>query len=321
MTNTTLARANGSAVTLANYNEVANLHIDSPGTHGIIGVSVTGADIHDNLISGFNSLRVVDEMPILGRPGGKEGIRLLATGQVAIEAILRNNVIEDGVSGALLVLALDDAAVAVLVEGNSIADLDGSTFLFGGKSPAIGVVGFDRASVRITIRRTSVDNVANFSDGLTTVALDESSLDLDIQEYSYSDTAGVSGSGNGIETITQPEARTTLLLEKSDISGSGGVGFLVANFFGNPGGDVIDLGGGALGSVGQNRIFDSGRSGHRENIGLLNADTVALQNWWGRSDGLRFDCPNPAPEGFSCARLVGNSSLDFVPFLTEDPRP
>ena len=94
------------------------------------------------------------------------------------------------------------------------------------------------------------------------------------------------------------------------------------NAFGNPGFDIIDLGGGALGSVGQNRIFDNDLfSGDAKNLGVLNADVVAELNWWGTPAGLQLDCDFPAPEGSSCADLAGASTLDFDPFLTEDPRP
>ena len=97
------------------------------------------------------------------------------------------------------------------------------------------------------------------------------------------------------------------------------------NGFGKPGSDIIDLGGGALGSVGQNRIFGNGNlgggGGAEPNLLLVNADVVAEHNWWGTPDGLRLDCPFPTPVGLSCALLFGTSTLDFEPFLTEDPRP
>jgi len=72
---------------------------------------------------------------------------------------------------------------------------------------------------------------------------------------------------------------------------------------------VADLGGGILGSIGQNRIF--GNTGRDLRVDLDGLQLKAENNWWGTSAGLL-----PAQ-----LTLDVGSTVDAVPFLAADPNP
>ena len=94
-------------------------------------------------------------------------------------------------------------------------------------------------------------------------------------------------------------------VENSSLTGSPGSGI---EFDQLPGGltttSNIDLGGGALGSVGNNSIFGNG-----EDAVLTDYDVDAEDDWWGSASG-----PTAAE-----IELIGTANLQFVPFLTHAP--
>ena len=103
---------------------------------------------------------------------------------------------------------------------------------------------------------------------------------------------GLGGTGN----------LTTLLIENSDITGSSGYAVSVLDS-GAGFSSVIDMGGGALGSIGKNRILDNTVG----EIELLLTDGVGESNWWG--------------EGSPRVDIIGAGSFDYDPVLVADPRP
>ncbi len=73
----------------------------------------------------------------------------------------------------------------------------------------------------------------------------------------------------------------------------------------------VDLGGGALGSEGNNRIF-----GHPQMALILGGiDVVARNNWWGSPAGLDTSSPNVDLQ----PGVDGTGSFDASDYLTEDP--
>ncbi len=73
----------------------------------------------------------------------------------------------------------------------------------------------------------------------------------------------------------------------------------------------VDLGGGALGSEGNNRIF-----GHPQMALILgDIDVVARNNWWGSPGGLDTSSPNVDLQ----PGVDGTGSFDASDYLTEDP--
>ena len=112
--------------------------------------------------------------------------------------------------------------------------------------------------------------------------------------------------GGGLSLLAQNEqnsgSRTTLLVENSDITGSAAYGF-AASDQGEGNTATIDLGGGELGSAGNNRITGSA-SGE---IQLINSSATAKNNWWGGT-APRVD-------------KQGSSDLVAEPALAADPGP
>ncbi|MDP2206539.1 MAG: right-handed parallel beta-helix repeat-containing protein [Alphaproteobacteria bacterium] len=72
---------------------------------------------------------------------------------------------------------------------------------------------------------------------------------------------------------------------------------------------VADLGGGVLGSIGQNRIF--GNTGRDLRVDLDGLQLKAENNWWGTSAGLLA----------AQLQLDAGSTVDTAPFLAADPNP
>jgi hypothetical protein len=72
---------------------------------------------------------------------------------------------------------------------------------------------------------------------------------------------------------------------------------------------VVDLGGGALGGTGNNRIF--GNTGVELRIDLDGGEVKAENNWWGVGTGLAG----------GEVTLEGGSTVDSTPFLAADPGP
>ena len=112
--------------------------------------------------------------------------------------------------------------------------------------------------------------------------------------------------GGAISLIAQNAqnsgSRSTLLVENCDIINSSRYGFVISDR-GDGYTSIVDLGGGALGSAGNNRIINSAAG----EIQVLNANPVARHNWWG-SDSPRIE-------------LQGDSSsIELDPVLTSDPR-
>jgi hypothetical protein len=94
-------------------------------------------------------------------------------------------------------------------------------------------------------------------------------------------------------------------IEKSDLSQSAGTPVILDNRFGalHTGNTRLDLGGGALGSTGQNCIF----GGAQADATTLNYDLAAKHDWWGSPNG-------PAPG----RTLATGGTISYEPVLTND---
>ena len=118
--------------------------------------------------------------------------------------------------------------------------------------------------------------------------------------------------GGGISLNLQPGpnsgGRTTLLVEDTDVIGTTGFGFTLND---RGGADnhtvVVDLGGGVLGSRGQNRFLDNEKGAMR-----VSSDRIsARHNWWG---DLRPSIHDPEGEPSHDHNVLAD------PVLTTDPR-
>ena len=127
----------------------------------------------------------------------------------------------------------------------------------------------------------------------------------------------------GVETITvDPDISLhTLLMENCTITGAGGPGVVIFPIGIPPTRDIIDLGGGPLGSVGHNRIYGNSRL---DFFGITIAEVwpirqsiVAKHNWWGTGDAAEVEAK--MLEVITGIGARPPSSLEWEPFLTEDP--
>ena len=112
--------------------------------------------------------------------------------------------------------------------------------------------------------------------------------------------------GGGISLLAQNEqnqgSRTRLLIEDTDVIDSSGYGFALLDE-GEGYTAMVDLGGGELGSKGNNRIVGSAEG----ELTVTQGNVVARHNWWGRAD--------PRQE------LKGDRShIVTDPVLSSDPR-
>ncbi len=119
---------------------------------------------------------------------------------------------------------------------------------------------------------------------------------------------GGGGISLNLQGVADSGSRTTLLVENTDIIGTTGYGFSMNNRGGGDGHSVVvDFGGGALGSVGNNRFIGNEKGAIR-----ITRDRIAAQyNWW---DGAEPTIHNSVDEPH------GDSSVEFRPVLAADPR-
>jgi hypothetical protein len=98
-----------------------------------------------------------------------------------------------------------------------------------------------------------------------------------------------------------------MIVEQTTVTGNSSNGVYVDDD--TSGTYAVDFGGGVLGSIGQNRIFDNG--GREVRVDLDNGILKAENNWWGVATGLSA----------SEVQRDGSSNIDADPFWAVDPNP
>ncbi|MEM9469542.1 MAG: DUF1565 domain-containing protein, partial [Pseudomonadota bacterium] len=114
--------------------------------------------------------------------------------------------------------------------------------------------------------------------------------------------------GNGASglQINTTSGAINARIQNNVLTGNGFQGIFVNDDFAT-GSINVDLGGGALGSVGNNSIFNN--TGAELTIDLDGDTLSAENNWWGSATGL-----DP-----SDVTLIDSSAIDADPFLTSSP--
>ena len=177
-------------------------------------------------------------------------------------------------------------------------------FLMGPPFP--GPEGYcDGCKLKLVIEDSDFENPV--TDGIQLINFGSNSiLEVEIRNTRIVD-AQPKQVGGGLSLLAQNAdntgSRTSLLVENSDIIGSSGYGFAVSDQ-GEGHTAVIDLGGGELGSAGNNRFVGSATG----EVQLINSVAVAKNNWWGG------EAPRIDGEG-------DGSKLESDPVLEVDPRP
>ena len=100
---------------------------------------------------------------------------------------------------------------------------------------------------------------------------------------------------------------TTLLVEDTDVIGTSGYGFTLNNRGGGGHAVIVDLGGGVLGSRGNNRFLDNERGALRVSGNRM----TAQHNWWGGAAPMVYDRDDQPSPG---------AQVLVEPVLSADPR-
>lgn len=142
----------------------------------------------------------------------------------------------------------------------------------------------------------------NTSSGLYVLGVDTSVVNyLSIDNLNIHDNAigvGIYASANS--TLSE------IMMQNSKVTDSVGRGIYVLH---DSDTDMnIDLGGGSLGSIGQNSIYDNG--GDELDIDYNDKALKAENNWWGSTSGLDLGDTSTTNAG---------DVIDATPFLTSDP--
>ncbi len=313
ITNTDGSRRGGDAVTLADGVVVTGIVIRSAAGHAILGRNVQGAVVRGNRIEGGNVAGLTSvttgATAGLGVPEfPKAVVAFLHDEPSAGDGVGANTFAENSVTGLRsadgALIRLGGAGIALHAHGESRAVLTLSANSVGDLGPGFprsGVLVDTQGSATATLEMTevSVANAFESSDGILIVAQHQSSITATIRRYRYvGDTPGQGVGNNGLEVVTyhggnwlqagarapeQHAATSRVILEDSDIAGSGGFGVAVWNIFGKPSpGTILDFGGGELGGGGRNRIYGSGLElPSSMDLYVVHADVNVANNWWG----------------------------------------
>ena len=100
---------------------------------------------------------------------------------------------------------------------------------------------------------------------------------------------------------------TTLLVEDTDVIGTSGYGFTLNDRGGGGHAVIVDLGGGVLGSRGNNRFLDNERGALR----VSGIRMTAQHNWWGGATPVVYDRDDQPSPG---------ARIRVEPVLSADPR-
>lgn len=180
--------------------------------------------------------------------------------------------------------------------------------------PAVSPPGYwaDGAQARLEIRDSSFNNAVteaiqllNFgSNSLMDVEIDNTQV-LNANPRQINEVFPfLSGAAVTVvpDAIGDTGSETYVKVDNSDFVGSSGYGFGVYDLGAQGLNSVIDLGGGALGSAGNNRFLDNAEG----DIELLQSNGSGQNNWWG----------GDAPQITS----IGGGVFDTAPELSADPR-
>ena len=340
----------GDAITLANDNEVAGLHLFNPRRHGLLGVNATGFHIHDNEISGFNLGQVqVPDLTIDNR--GRfpwesiPGVSGAAAMEIVFNAIelpesvdsgsnrIHSNTIRDGFGGGIWISLQNSSGIDLAITDTTMSAMKDHRASLG-RAALTGLRVFaSESQAKILLSHCRIEDVRGPSEGMLINAVRDSELDVEVSKLTcYGVNAAWDNAAfvSGVNLAGQVSSSLKFKMENSTIAGWGGPGVGVFNLTGKPLGQEIDLGGGNLGSVGLNRIYNNGlgsstlrRYYHHDAMGIVDGDVSAKNNWWGSAEGICYTRTLAVPsKPAGCARvflLEGDSQLEWEPHLTEDP--
>lgn len=297
--------SSGSRLNVTSTNNTANTNGGTAGLYGIsagdgrLRVTSDGDTANSNTANGFFMLT----------GGTSTGQRVIASNTTANT----NGQIGLGVD------VQDDSTTLITLNDTSTT---------GNTSDGLNIISRSDSTANATVtNHASIGNTQQgvdiTADGTTTTL----NIDLDNVDVSTSGNSGMflrarsagtinatlanstidNNTASGLFIEGASTADTNVQVDTTDITNSS---VFSLNLLDNTTGTYnVDLGGGALGSAGQNRIFTSGNV---DVFGNLNGSAVSAQsNWWGTAAGLTAGETN----------LTSGGSVDASSPLATDPRP
>ncbi|MFC1796600.1 hypothetical protein ACFL1V_05840 [Pseudomonadota bacterium] len=184
-------------------------------------------------------------------------------------------------------------------------------FIFGSGFGA-PELGANNAHVTLKINNSSFSNAVTEAIQVLNLGID-SLMEIEITNTVVTDANprqlgaffGVGGAAISVipEFFGNSGSLTSLMIENCDVIGSSAYAVGIYDFGTSGFSSVVDMGGGALGSIGHNRILDNVVG----EIELFQTDGIGESNWWGE-DPPRID-------------IYGGGSFEVDPVLLADPRP
>lgn len=289
------------AITLANNNEVANIHIvDTNQGNGILGTDVQNAYIHNCLFTNVGGSSITINIVTPGR---------LSHGHVIEDCTITGSPAQggNGTSGIALTTTQNGGDLKARIERVTINDLSGSGLRSGITLRNNAQPGTAGGHLEALLRDVIVENV--IAERLIWAFSYGGTQNVTLERCRIANNAGKNGLHLTFQPVTVgpfgpfPAHHSQYKIEQCDITGTAN-GILLSPFPRTDSDVTIDLGGGSLGSQGGNRLFNNNVD---LDMGAYRAS--ATSNWWGS------DLTPIITLG------AGVPAISTTPILTIDPRP
>ncbi len=314
--NVILSNPNGTTITTAGNNEIRNISIIGSGQHGIAGTDVESIVIESVLIESFNLQKSIARKVVpFGYDATYEAIYLNSSGTIASKIFLKKIQIMNGFGGGINISSYKSSSIQCILDNVEVRNIDASKFItFPSDFPAspgfpgLFLFSADISTLECTIENMEAKEIGNSGDGILVQTNDTSTMKLTIRRYFFDDPTDIGGPiSQGLEFASgSPNSSIYAMMENSDILNAQRSSIGNFNWFGTNNG-LIDLGGGELGSEGRNRFI--GSPFHFDGADSL--PITAKNNFWGEN----FE------SDLSIHSWQGKLSVDYEPFLEDDPRP
>lgn len=311
-----------TVLTLAANNIVQGMQIQNGG-NGIFGTDVGNLIIRNNTFtnntldhmrldpaSGIHTILIQDNV-VSGGGVGDDAIDMKPSGTAAVTTTIVRNIIT-GVNQGIVYQPENNASGVLLVAGNQVS---------GAAVDALDISLNNVAAGSASLTATVSGNI--FSDGGLGMFFQTDETSVGVFTIINNTSRGNTGASNqdGIDLFVAGNSSMTVTVSNNILTDNARRGLLVnvtgaGSFTGTVSGNTFtgndtgvrligtgttDLGGGTLGSVGQNRLFDNATADITNDSGV---EVKAENNWFGAD-------LTPV--------LAGADLVDTTPVLTSDP--
>jgi hypothetical protein len=270
-----------------------------------------GAGININSVKGAQLGNVTIENNTITGGVGTNGYGINVQGAINNVSIANNLVSNNSQSGIRIGTTTGEANIinSVTINNNTV---------IGNTTYGIIVTSFDGGK----ISNVTIDSNLSSSNKMTGIYLSTySATASEINNAIIKNNTSINNVQHGISFVIQNASSLSAIVSGNNVTlngaGSGATKYYGLNIDNDSIGTVtVDVGGGSLGSTGQNRIFNNTYQDvfidSMPTSGTTTGVTISAQhNWWGNASGLIA----------GRRTLDGTSGIDSTAFLTTDPRP